>query len=68
MGLVGKRIEMLSVLIPLVEVMPSKVSLSCQGNERKGKRKVKNTTRGCFLKKKKYRVQRERVKIQSNHT
>lgn len=46
MGLVAKRIEMVSALIPLMTVKQFKVSLTHWG--RKEKRKVKKRTRdGC---------------------
>lgn len=60
MGLMGeKRVDILSVLIPLMEVMQPKVSLICWGEERKGKRTVKKRMRGWLLKRSREDIERE---------
>lgn len=60
MGLMGeKRVEMLSALIPLMEVMQPKVSLICWGEERKGKRMVKKRMRVWLLKRSIEDIERE---------
>lgn len=61
-----KRVEMLSALIPLMEVMQPKVSLICWGEERKGKRTVKKKDERVVAEEK-YRGQREGIRVQSNH-